>query len=96
VEPTLTAIEMAGTVNERHELVLDDVLPIPGPKRVRVIVLYAPIEEWNEDEWLHAATVGPAFDFLRDPDEDIYRPTDGEPYPRCKLKSRKESGGYLA
>jgi hypothetical protein len=48
VEPTLTAIEMAG--------------------------------EWNEDEWLHSATVSPAFDFLRDPEEDIYRLTDGGPY----------------
>jgi hypothetical protein len=80
VEPTLTAIEMAGMVNEHHELVLDEVLPIPGPKRVRVIVLYAPVEEWNEHEWLHSATLSPAFDFLRDPEEDIYALTDGEPY----------------
>jgi hypothetical protein len=48
MEPTLTAIEMAG--------------------------------EWNEGEWLYAASVSPAFDFLRDPEEDIYRLTDGEPY----------------
>ena len=80
MEPTFTAIEMAGTVNEYHELVLDDVLPILGPKRVRVIVLYAPVEELKEDEWLYAATLSPAFDSLRDPEEDIYTLTDGEPY----------------
>jgi len=80
MESTLTAIETAGTVNECHELVLDDALPIPGPMRVRVIVLYAPVKEWNEGEWLSAATLNPAFDSLRDPEEDIYTLTDGRPY----------------
>jgi len=80
MEPTLTAIELTGTVNERHELQLDDVLPILGPKRVRVIVLYSPADEWDEREWLQAATLSPAFDFLRDPEEDIYTLIDGKPY----------------
>jgi len=80
MEPTLTAIELTGTVNERRELQLDGVLPILGPRRVRVIVLYSPVDEWDESEWLRAATLSPAFDFLRDPDEDIYTPIDGKPY----------------
>ena len=80
MEPTLTAIELTGTVNERHELELDGVLPIQGPTRVRVIVLYSAVDEWDEGEWLGAATLSPAFDFLRDPEEDIYAPTDGKPY----------------
>jgi hypothetical protein len=80
MEPTLTAIELTGTVDERHELQLDGVLPILGPKRVRVIVLYSPVDEWDESEWPQAATLSSAFDFLRDPEEDIYSLIDGKPY----------------
>jgi len=54
--------------------------PFLGPRRVRVIVLYSPVDDWDESEWLRAATLSPAFDFLRDPDEDIYTPIDGKPY----------------
>ena len=50
MEPALTAIELTGTVNERHELQLDGVLPIQGPTRVRVIVLYSPADEWDEGD----------------------------------------------
>jgi len=80
MEATLTAIELTGTVNEHQQLQLDDILPIPGPKRVRVIVLYSPVDEWDEKEWLHGAALSPAFDFLKDPEEDIYTLSDGKPY----------------
>ena len=79
MDPTLTAIELTGTVNEHHELQLDDMLPIQGPKRVRVIVLYSPGDESAEGEWLTAAALSPAFDSLRDPEEDIYTLADGKP-----------------
>jgi len=72
MEPTLTAIELTGTVDERHELQLDDILPIQGPKRVRVIVLYSSGDGWDEGEGLHTAALSPAFGFLQDPEEDIY------------------------
>jgi hypothetical protein len=80
MDATLTAIEMAGTVDECHQLQLDGLLPIHGPKRVRVIVLYSLIDEWNEKEWLDTATLNPSFDFLKDPEEDIYTLSDGKPY----------------
>jgi hypothetical protein len=79
METTLKAIELEGTVDEYHQLQLDALLPIAGPKRVRVIVLYTPADEWDEREWLHAATLSPAFGFLKDPAENIYGPLDGEP-----------------
>ncbi len=79
MEAALTAIELTGTVDERRQLQLDELLPIPGPKRVRVIVLYSPVDEWSETEWLHAAARNPAFDFLKDPEEDIYSLADGKP-----------------
>ena len=80
METTLTAVEMTGTINEYHELQLDGVLPIPGPKRVRVIVMYSGADPSDENQWLHAASQNPAFDFFKDPGEDIYTMIDGKPY----------------
>ena len=80
METTLTAVEMTGTINEYHELQLDGVLPIPGPKRVRVIVMYSGADPSDENQWLHAASQNPAFDFLKDPGEDFYTLIDGKPY----------------
>jgi len=80
MEATMTAIEMTGTIDEHRQLQLDDLLPIPGPMRVRVIILYPLSEEWDEAEWLRAAAGNPAFDFLSDPEEDIYSLRDGKPF----------------
>jgi hypothetical protein len=80
METTLTAVERTGTINEHHELQLDGALPIPGPKRVRVIVMYSAADQSDEIEWFHAASQNPAFDFLKDPGEDIYTLIDGKPY----------------
>lgn len=79
MEATLSAIEVTGTIDADHYLHLDTALPISGPRRVRVIVLYPP-EELSETEWLQAATQNPAFQFLHDPAEDIYSVTDGKPF----------------
>jgi hypothetical protein len=79
---TLTAIEVTGVVDEQHQLQLDNLLPIAGPKRVRVIVLYPPDNEsgeLDETEWRRAAASNPVFQFLHDPGEDIYSLADGKP-----------------
>jgi len=34
----------------------------------------------DEQEWLRAAAANPAFDFLKEPGEDIYTLADGEPF----------------
>ncbi len=80
MESNLTAVEVTGTVNERRQLHLDSPLPIVGPRRVRVIVLYPPADELSEEEWLHAAARNSVFDFLADLEEDIYSPSDGKPF----------------
>lgn len=36
--------------------------------------------ELEEYEWLKAAARSPAFDFLKDPEEDIYTLADGKPF----------------
>jgi hypothetical protein len=80
MEDVMTAIEVTGTIDEHRQLQLDSLLPISGPMRVRVIVLYPLGEEWDETEWLQAAARNPAFDFLNDPEEDIYSLADGQPF----------------
>jgi hypothetical protein len=83
MEATMTAIETTGMVDEQHRLRLDEILPLAGPMRVRVIVLY-PLpeeqEEPGEEEWLRAMARNPAFEDLAAPGEDIYSLEDGEPF----------------
>ena len=80
MEATLTAIEATGTIDENRQLRLDELLPVSGPVRVRVIVLYPLNEEWDETEWLQAAARNPLFDSLNDSVEDIYSLADGKPF----------------
>ncbi len=78
---TARAIETTGTIDEQCQLQLDLPFPIDTPTRVRVIVLF-PEEndaEFDEAEWLKAASTNPAFDFLNEKEEDIYALTDGKP-----------------
>ena len=74
------AIEIMGTVDTEHRLVLDETLPIVGPTRVRVIVLVDNQDEVTEVAWLKSTTVNAAFDFLKDEREDIYSLADGKPF----------------
>ena len=74
------AIETIGTINAQHHLVLDETLPVTGPTRVRVIILLPEDSDISETEWLQAAAANPAFDFLKDPEEDIYTLSDRRPF----------------
>ncbi|KPQ43202.1 MAG: hypothetical protein MPEBLZ_02237, partial [Candidatus Methanoperedens nitroreducens] len=58
----------------------DEPLPFAGPAKVRVIILLAEEGDINEKEWLYAAAKDPSFDFLKEPEEDIYSLTDGKPF----------------
>ncbi len=74
------AIETTGIVDAEHQLRLDEPLPIPGQSRVRVIVLVPEAEDISEEAWTRAASVSPAFDFLKDAAEDVYGTADGKPF----------------
>ncbi len=80
MEFVLSAIEMTGTVDRHHQLQLDRPLPISGPARVKVIVLYPFAEEINEVEWLRLAARNPTFAYLHETAEDIYSMNDGVPF----------------
>lgn len=74
------AIEITGTVDAQRRLVLDEQLPVVGPIRVRVIILLPEEADIDEVEWLRAAAANPAFDFLKEPEEDIYTLADGRSF----------------
>lgn len=76
----MKAIEVAGTINDKRELHLDRALPIAGPRHVRVIILIPEEDSNSEQEWLQLAAQNPAFDFLKEPEEDIYTAADGKPF----------------
>ncbi len=62
------AIETTGVIDEKNRLRLDKPLPIVKSSRVRVIVLFPEEyeQEISESEWLYAAVVNPAFNFLKE------------------------------
>jgi hypothetical protein len=74
------AIETTGTIDAQRQLVLDEPLSVAGPTRVRVIILLPEEADIDEMEWLQAAAANPAFDFLKEPEEDIYTLSDGRPF----------------
>jgi len=78
--PSIRAIETTGVVDEEHRLHLDEPLSNVGPSRVRVIILVPDDAEMGMSEWLHAAASNPAFDFLKEPEEDLYSLSDGRPF----------------
>jgi hypothetical protein len=80
MESTMTAFEVSGQVDEQRQLHIDSPLPISGPRRVRVIVLFSADDDFDEAEWLYSAATNSAFDFLKDAAEDIYSASDGVPF----------------
>ena len=80
MQARLNAIETTGMIDEQQQLHLDERLPDIGPSRVRVIILVPEGQDIEEQEWLRAASMNPAFDFLGEPEEDVYTPTDGTPF----------------
>ena len=78
---SMKAIEVTGQVDSDGHLHLDEQLTTvqAGPVRVILLVPENP-DIIEETDWLRTAATNPAFDFLNDPAEDIYRPSDGKPF----------------
>ena len=48
-------------------------------------------EDIGESEWLRFAASNPAFDFLKEPQEDIYSPNDGKPFhSQCHIRAERD------
>ena len=78
----LTAIETTGTIEQNGRIVIDETFPVNAPTSVRVIVLFPESDDLSESEWLQAGSKNQAFDFLNEPEEDIYTLADGKPLDR--------------
>ena len=74
------ANETAGINAANDQPFSGDPSPITDPKHIRIITLPRDESDIDEAEWLRWAATNPAFDFLRDPVEDIYSIQDGKPF----------------
>lgn len=72
----MKAIEIKSKTNSKGHLKLDLDLKEAG-KNVKILILME--EDLNEEmEWLKMISGDPAFDFLKDTEEDIYSLYDGK------------------
>ncbi len=69
----MKAIETTATILQDKHLLLDKPLPVYGKGKVRLIVLLPEDDDVDEKDWLSIASTNPAFDFLKEPEEDIYK-----------------------
>ncbi|MBT3382315.1 MAG: hypothetical protein HN778_18215 [Prolixibacteraceae bacterium] len=76
----MKAIEINTKTNNKGQLKID----IPLKKRnknVRVLILFSDEEDLIDDDkiWLYSNSQNPSFNFLSEPEENIYSLNDGEP-----------------
>ena len=75
----MQAVEASGHIDSNGSLQINSRLPLKEGD-VKVIIMYAENEETNEEKlWMKSVSNNPAFDFLNDPEEDIYSLNDGKP-----------------
>jgi hypothetical protein len=75
----MQAVEAYGHIDSSGSLQIQTPLPLKEGD-VKVIIMYAENEEMTEEQlWIRSVYNNPAFDFLRDPEEDIYSLNDGKP-----------------
>lgn len=76
----MKAIEIKSSTDEFGHLKIDYQLDRTEQK-VRVLILFEDEKSNNDEEklWMNSISSNPAFDFLNDPEEDIYSLNDGEP-----------------
>jgi len=80
MEAGIKAIETTGRINAGGNLLLDEHLHVLSQANVRVIILIPEYKDISETEWLQAASTNSSFDFLKEPEEDIYTLDDGKPF----------------
>jgi hypothetical protein len=75
----MKAIETSTKTDKKGYLKLNIPLKLKE-KDVKVIILMEDADEDEETKWMQAMASNPAFDFLKDKKEDIYKITDGKPF----------------
>ncbi|MDX2301478.1 MAG: hypothetical protein NW226_01705 [Microscillaceae bacterium] len=74
----MQAIETKGTIDSKGILHIDHPLPFQESE-VKVIILY-PEDEFSDKSWVESISKNPAFDFLKEKEEEIYSLEDGKPF----------------
>lgn len=75
----MQAAEALWHINSDGYLQINTPLPLKEGD-VKVIIMYAEKEEMTEEQlWIRSISNNPAFDFLKDMEEDIYYIDDGKP-----------------
>jgi peroxiredoxin len=75
---TMKALEIKGRIDEAGNLHLEHPLELRN-KEVKVIILIAEEEDFDDDAWLKTASGNEVFHFLQD-EEEIYSLSDGVPF----------------
>ena len=77
----MRAIEINSKTDKFGHLKIDYPLD-KSERKVRVLILVEDDSSEIEEEklWMNSISKNPAFDFLSEPEEDVYLPTDGEPF----------------
>lgn len=74
----MKAIEIKAKTDKNGNLLISEKLNISN-REVRVLILVDE-EEIDEKSWLGAVATNPAFNFLNEPEEDIYTSKHGTPF----------------
>ena len=77
----MKAIEINTKTDQFGHLKIDYQLD-KSESKVRVLILVEDDSTEVEEEklWMYSLSKNPSFDFLSEPEEDIYSPKDGEPF----------------
>lgn len=75
----MKAIERIGHIDHEGNLQIETPLAVTN-QQVRVIVLVPESDDIQDDTWLKSMNTNDAFNFLKEPEEDIYSLSDGKPY----------------
>ena len=74
-------VELTGYINNKHHLLVDGKVPL-DPGEVKIIILSRDKKEEDDtstEDLLKIAKSSGAFNFLNNPEEDIYSLDDGTP-----------------
>lgn len=72
-------IETTGVLNSDQELLLDVALPFMNKNKVKITLTFEDPDPIDNDMQGFIMN-NPSFDFLKDPEEDIYSYGDGKPF----------------
>lgn len=76
----MEAIETFAKIDKKGFLRIDKPLRMHN-RNVKVIILFNNDDEFEEETlWLTSISNNPAFNFLKDTEEDIYSLNDGKPF----------------